>query len=227
MSQIKLTARDGHSFDAWAARPSSTPVAGVVVIQEIFGVNPHVRSVADRYADEGYLAVAPALFDRVERDVELAYNDADRTRGFGLKNDTGNDSPLLEVAACVAWLRAQGVRKVGVVGYCWGGLLTWLSACRVDGVDAAVPYYGGGMPDFAKEHAKCPVLAHFADQDMWIPAEGIEAFKAAQADADPPVAVHLYHAHHGFNRDGSAVYEPNAAALARERTLDFFRAHLT
>ncbi|MFM2112597.1 MAG: hypothetical protein RLZZ271_1257, partial [Pseudomonadota bacterium] len=151
MSQIKLAARDGHAFSAWAAQPDAQPRAGVVVIQEIFGVNPHIRSVADRYAGEGYLAVAPALFDRVKRDVELAYNDADRTAGFGLKNDTGNDHPLLEIAACVAWLRSQGVRKVGVVGYCWGGLLTWLSACRVDGVDAAVPYYGGGMPDFANE----------------------------------------------------------------------------
>jgi carboxymethylenebutenolidase len=227
MSNIKLTARDSHVFDAWAARPTGAPLAGVVVIQEIFGVNPHIRSVADGYASAGYLAVAPALFDRVRPGVELAYNDVDRTAGFGLKNDTGNENPLLDIAASVAWLRSQGVRKVGVVGYCWGGLLTWLSATRVDGVDAAVPYYGGGMPDFAGEQAKCPVLAHFADQDMWIPAEGIAAFKAAQANADPHVEVHLYHAHHGFNRDGSVVYEPNAAMLARERTLGFFRAHLT
>lgn len=226
MSQIKLTAADGHSFDAWAARPASTPSAGVVVIQEIFGVNPHVRSVADGYAADGYLAVAPALFDRVRPGVELAYNDADRTTGFGLKNDTGNEKPLLDIAACVAWLRSQGVSKVAVVGYCWGGLLTWLSACRVDGVDAAVPYYGGGMLDFAAEKAKCPVLAHFADQDMWIPQAGIDAFKAAQANANPPVETHIYHAHHGFNRDGSAVYEPNSARLAKERTLAFFRTHL-
>lgn len=227
MSSIRIPAGDGHILGAHVARPANPTPSGVVVVQEIFGVNAHIRAVTEGYAAQGHLAIAPALFDRQKRDVQLGYTEEDRNMGFAHKNAAGLDKPLLDIAACVAWLRTQGVRKVGVVGYCWGGLLTWLSACRVDGVDAAVPYYGGGMPDYAKEHAKCPVLAHFADQDMWIAPEGIEAFKAAQADADPPVAVHLYHAHHGFNRDGSAVYEPNAAALARERSLAFFRQHLS
>jgi len=226
MSDLTLTARDGHTLNAWCACPPNPPVAGVVVVQEIFGVNGHMRSVVDGYAADGYLTVAPALFDRVKPGVDLGYTEPDMNAGFALKTEVGNDNPLLDIAAAVAWLRAQGVRKVGVVGYCWGGLLTWLSAARVDGVNACVPYYGGGMPDFASEHAKCPVLAHFADEDRWIPLEAIEAFKAAQAGANPPVQTHLYHAHHGFNRDVGAAWEPVSAQLARERTLEFFRRHL-
>ena len=142
--------------------------------------------------------------------------------GFGHKTAVGNDQPLLDIAAAVTWLRAQGVARVGIVGYCWGGLLSWLSAARVDGLNASAPYYGGGMPEHKDEVARCPVLVHFAEQDRWIPLEGIEVFCAAQ----PGVQVHLYPAHHGFNCDQRGAWEPQSAQLARERTLAFFREHL-
>jgi carboxymethylenebutenolidase len=224
MPFVALEASDGHTFHAHVARPTTlSPKAGLVVVQEIFGVNPHIRSVADGYAAEGYLVAAPALFDRIRPGIELGYSEADMNEGFGYKTSVGNEQPLLDIAATVAWLRTQGVKRVGIVGYCWGGLLSWLSAARVAGLDASAPYYGGGMPEHKDETAQCPVLAHFAEQDRWIPLEGIEAFRAAQ----PGVQTHLYPAHHGFNCDQRAAWEPHSAQLARERTLAFFREHLS
>jgi carboxymethylenebutenolidase len=222
MPFVTLTATDGHALKAHVAHPAQPSQAGVVVVQEIFGLNAHIRAVTDGYAADGFIAMAPALFDRQKPGIELGYSEADMTEGFGYKTAAGNDAPLLDIAAAVAWLRSQGVTKVGVVGYCWGGLLTWLSASRVAGVNACVPYYGGGMPDFKDEKPQCPVMAHFADQDRWIPLEAIAAFQAAQ----PGVQTHLYSAHHGFNCDQRGAWEPNSAKLARERTLAFFKQHL-
>ena len=220
--QIELVAADGHRLGAYVAAPQGAARGAVVVIQEIFGVNSHIRSVADGYAAEGYLAVAPALFDRLERGLEIGYGDADIQRGIALKGKSPNDKALLDIAAAIAHAQQAGGGKVGSVGYCWGGLLSWLSACSLDGLAAAVCYYGGGMPDQKQLQPRCPVLAHFGRQDHAIPLAGVEAFRAAQ----PGVEVHLYDAGHGFNCDQRGSYDAASAKLARERSLAFFAAHL-
>ena len=223
MSQpIELVAADGHRLGAYVAAPQGAARGAVVVIQEIFGVNSHIRSVADGYAAEGYLAVAPALFDRLERGIEIGYGDADIQRGIALKGKSPNDKALLDIAAAIAHAQQAGGGKVGSVGYCWGGLLSWLSACSLDGLAAAVCYYGGGMPDQKQLQPRCPVLAHFGRQDHAIPLAGVEAFRAAQ----PGVELHLYDAGHGFNCDQRGSYDAASAKLARERSLAFFAAHL-
>ena len=216
----QLTATDGHRFDAYVAVPAAAPRGALVVVQEIFGVNSHVRSVADGFAADGYLAIAPALFDRVERGVDLGYGEADIQRGFALKTATGNERPLLDIAAAMDRVSRAG--RVGAVGYCWGGLLSWLAACSLDGLAASIAYYGGGVPGHSALKPRCPVLAHFGERDSHIPLATVEAFRAAQ----PGVTIHLYPALHGFNCDQRASHDAASAALARERTLAFLHRHV-
>jgi carboxymethylenebutenolidase len=221
-----LVAADGNFFKAYVAEPSGKPKGGVVVIQEIFGVNSHIQSVADGYASEGYLAVAPATFQRAEADVNLGYTPADMQAGSALKTAIESlPAPGVMQDLQAAVNHAASAGKVGVVGYCYGGLLTWRSACLLDGVAAAAPYYGGGMTGDAEiaRHAKCPVLAHFADDDSYIPLDTVEAFKKAH----PEVEVQIYKGHHGFNCEQRGSYDETAAKLARERTLAFFAKHLS
>lgn len=221
----QLKAHDGQFIPAYIAEPKGTPRGGIVVIQEIFGVNSHIRAVADGYASEGYLAVAPAIFHRVKPDVELGYGEEDMSAGMALKAATeALETPgaMQDIQAAIQ--RAAQAGKVGIVGYCYGGLLTWRSACQLEGLSAAVPYYGGGVttPDEIARKPRCPVQAHFGDQDKWIPLESVEAFRKAQ----PEVEVHVYHANHGFNCDQRASYNAEAAKLARERALAFFAKHV-
>jgi len=222
---IELKAADGFAFPAYVAQPAGTPKGGVVVLQEIFGVNSHIRAVADGYAAQGYLAVAPATFHRVKPGVELGYQPDDMTAGFGLKTAVeALPAPgvLQDIQAAIDHAAQAG--KVGIVGYCWGGLLTWRAACSLKGLSAAAPYYGGGVttPEEVARQPLVPVLAHFGDQDHWIPLDTVEAFKAAQ----PGVTVHVYQANHGFNCDQRGSYNEAAATLARERTLAFFAQHV-
>lgn len=221
---IELTAADGRSLSAYLAEPVGTPRGAVVVVQEIFGVNSHIRSVADRWAAVGYLALSPALFDRQEPSIELGYTEADMQRGFGLMQAAGLDTPLLDIDAARAELqrRLGSGGKVGVLGFCWGGLLSWLSACKLKGFSAAVPYYGGGIPNHAQLTPQCPVLAHFGERDHWIPTDSVKAFAAAQ----PGVEVHVYAADHGFNCDQRGSFDAEAARLARERSEAFLKQHL-
>ncbi len=226
-SFIDLTAADGQKIPAYVARPDSPPKGGVVVVPEIFGVNSHIREVADGYARDGYLAVAPSTFHRVKPGVELGYSDADMQEGFGYK--TAVDAlpapgVMQDLQAAIDHAAQESGGKVGIVGYCWGGLLTWQAACTLNGLSAAVPYYGGGMtaPEESARQPKVPVLAHFADDDQWIPLDTVEAFKQAH----PEVEVHVYKGHHGFNCDQRASYDAEAARVARERTLAFFAKHL-
>ncbi len=216
---MTLQAADGHGFDSYLAQPAGTPKAGLVVIQEIFGVNSHIRSVADGYAADGYLVVAPALFDRIERNVELGYNEADIARGRDLKAAATWDHAALDVAAAVEAAGSAG--KVGVVGYCWGGSVAWLAACRTP-VSAAVGYYGGQIRELGDAQPTCPVQLHFGDRDPMIPVSDVEAIAAAH----PAVEVHRYDADHGFNCDHRGSYHAESAALARQRSLDFFARHL-
>lgn len=221
---ITLQASDGHRCAGYLAEPSGPPRGGLVLIQEIFGVNSHIRAVADAWAAQGYLVVAPALFDRQEAGIELGYTAEDMQRGFGLKEACGNELPLLDIAAARDAVRERLGRSTGiaVLGFCWGGLLAWLSACNLEGFVAAVPYYGGGVPNHASLQPRCPVLAHFGERDHWIPLESVQAF----AQAQPQVEVHVYAADHGFNCDQRGSYDASAAQLAKTRSLDFLRANV-
>lgn len=222
---IQLSAADGFVCPAYVARPAGRPKGGVVVLQEIFGVNAHIRAVADGYAAHGYLAVAPAAFHRVQPGAELGYAPADMDKGRALKaavEALPAPGVMADIQAAIDYASQAG--KVGLVGYCWGGLLAWRSACQLAGLAAAVPYYGGGMTGVAEAARKpsCAVLCHFGDQDHWITLDSVQAFARQQ----PQVEVQLYHADHGFNCDHRASYDAAAAALAAERTLAFFARHL-
>jgi carboxymethylenebutenolidase len=222
---IELSAADQTLIPAYLAEPAGTPKGGIVVVQEIFGVNSHIRSIADGYAAQGYLAIAPATFQRVKPNVELGYQKEDMEAGFALKTAVeALPAPgvMQDLQAAIDHVASAG--KVGIVGYCWGGLLTWRAACTLNGLSAAVPYYGGGMttPDEIARQPKVPVLAHFGEKDHWISVDSVEAFKKAH----PEVEVHIYAADHGFNCDQRASYDAPSAQLARERTLAFFAKHL-
>ena len=224
---VNLKSADGFGFSAYVAQPEGTPKAAIVVLQEIFGVNSHIQSVTDRFAAQGYLAIAPATFERVKTGVELGYTDADMTTGFGFKTAVDalpGQGVMPDVQAAIDYAAKTSGGKVGIIGFCWGGLLTWRAACTLQGLSAAAPYYGGGMT--AEEEIartpRCPVMAHFGDQDHWIPLEGVTAF----AKAHPEVEVHVYAANHGFNCDQRGSFNEEAAKLARERTLAFFAAKL-
>jgi carboxymethylenebutenolidase len=217
---IDPSAGDGFHLAAYRADPAGTRRGGLVVVQEIFGVNSHIRSVCDGYAADGYRAIAPALFDRIEKGVDLGYTAADIARGREYKAKAASDAALLDVDAARAAVASAG--KVGIVGYCWGGLITWLAACRLKGFAGAASYYGGGILEAGAEQPRCPVVAHFGERDHVIPVAGVRAFAEAHAD----VAVHIYAADHGFNCDQRGSYDAAAATLARQRTLDFLRQHV-
>jgi len=222
---VQLQSADGFNFPAYVAQPIGAPSGGLVVLQEIFGVNSHIRSVADGYAADGYFVVAPSTFHRVKAGVDLGYTEADMGEGFGLKTAVEalpEPGVMPDIQAAVDHAAQAG--KVGILGYCWGGLLTWRSACALNGLSAAVPFYGGGITGGADAHRtpKVPVMAHFADQDQWIPMDTVDAFRKDQ----PGVQLHVYPAHHGFNCDQRGSYNEAAAKLARERTLAFLAQHL-
>ena len=218
---IRVQASDGFELSAYVARPSGTPKAGLVVIQEIFGVNGHIRRVADGFAADGFLAIAPALFDRIEPGIELGYAPADIERGRDLKGRSSTEAALMDVDA--ARRRVEEAGKVGVVGYCWGGFLAWVSATRLAGVSAAVSYYGGGVGAVAEEKPRCPVLMHFGEKDHAIPLTEVDKVRSAHASG---VEIHVYPAGHGFNCDERASHDSESARIARERTLRFLDAHL-
>ena len=224
---ITLKAADGFTFPAYVAQPEGQARAAIVVLQEIFGVNSHIREVTDRFAAEGYLAVAPATFERVKPGVDLGYDEAGRNAGIALKAEVAalpGAGVLQDVQAAIDHAAKISGGKVGIIGFCWGGLLTWRAACLLDGLSAAVPYYGGGMTaeDEIARQPQVPVMAHFSDHDHSIPMEGVTAF----VKAHPNVESHIYPADHGFNCDQRGTYNEAAAKLARERTLAFLAAKL-
>jgi carboxymethylenebutenolidase len=221
-TNIRLTAADGHQFDTYAANSTSPAKAAIIVIQEIFGVNSHIRAVADDYAEQGFLALAPALFDRAKRQVELGYDPTGVSEGMRLATQVGMDAALKDIAAAIHEAKRQiGNNWVGVVGYCFGGTLAWLAATRLAPA-AAVGYYGGRIAQHAAERPSCPVMLHFGARDPHIPVMEIDAIRAQH----PELPVFIYDAGHGFNCDQRKDYQPQAAALARERTLEFLRKHL-
>jgi carboxymethylenebutenolidase len=217
----QLRAVDGFAFGTYQAMPAARPRGGIVVIQEIFGVNSHIREVCDGYAAAGYAAIAPQIFDRVERNVEMGYGPADMTRGVEIaRGKLKMEQTLSDLQAAVDDARRFG--KVGVVGYCFGGMLAWLSACELTGVSAVSSYYGGGVASQMDRNPRCPVMMHFGAKDAHIPLSDVEKVKKAH----PEVAVYVYDADHGFNCDHRASYDAAAAKLALTRSLEFFAKHV-
>jgi carboxymethylenebutenolidase len=220
-SMIELQAADAHKLGAYRAEPAGKPRGGVVVIQEIFGVNSHIKSVADGYAADGYLAIAPAMFDRLQRGYDTGYAQPEIQAGIALMQKLDWQHTMLDVDAAVK--EAANAGKVGIVGYCWGGTVSWRAAAATAGLACAVPYYGGGMPGFIGEKPRVPTMCHFGELDQ---SPTLEQSRAI-AQAHPGITAHFYPgAGHGFNCDQRGSYNAEAAKLARSRTLEFFRKHL-
>ena len=217
---IELTASDGHQLAAYRADPSGKPRGGIVVIQEIFGVNSHIKQVADGFAADGYVAIAPAMFDRVQRNVDLGYSPDDIAKGREIRGKVTTDMAMKD--AQTAANEAAKAGKVGIVGYCWGGFVAWMASAKLSGLGCAVPYYGGGILDNADLEPKVPVMGHFGDKDQHIPVEGVKKLAAQH----PKQQIFIYAADHGFNCDHRGSYNAPAAKQARERTLAFLRQHV-
>ena len=214
---VRLKAADGHALDAFRAQPKGKPRGGIVVVQEIFGLNSHVQAVALEYAAAGYLAIAPALFDRAERGLTLPYTDP--AAGFAAVKKIRPELTLLDLKAAIDALAGAG--KVGMVGYCWGGTLVFASACHLP-IAAGVAYYGGGIATLLERTPKCPVMFHFGETDTHIALKDVEKIKKAY----PMGHYYLYPAGHGFNCTERASFDAPSAKLALERSLDFFHRHV-
>ena len=220
MGQItELTAADGHSFSAYRAGPDGAK-SGLVVAQEIFGVNHHMRAVCDRFAAAGYAVICPALFDRAERNVELGYGPEDRQRGMAIRANVPPDGTMADILAAADALHLP---TLGIVGYCWGGTIAWWGATRSSRFEAAIGWYGGGVAATREEAPHCPVQLHFGAEDHGIPLTDVEAIRASQ----PGVEIYVYDgAGHGFGCDERDSFDAGAAAHAQTRTLDFLARHL-
>jgi carboxymethylenebutenolidase len=217
---ITLAAKDGHKLQAYRADPAGKPRGAIVVVQEIFGVNHHMRHVTDDFAKQGYVAISPALFDRVEKGVDLGYDPKSIEAGRDIRAKVPLDGTLADLQAAIDAVKSAG--KVGIVGYCWGGGLAFLAATRLSGVAAAVGYYGGLVAAHAQEKPKVPVMLHFGDSDQSIPMSDVEKVKQAR----PDVTTHVYKAGHGFSCDERGSYNAEASKLALERTLKFFAQNI-
>lgn len=214
---VQLNAADGHTLGAYLAAPQGTPRGAVVVIQEIFGVTRHIRAVTDQFAGAGYLTIAPALFDRIEANVDVPYTDM--PKGFSYVQKLKNEDVMHDVQAALGHVADAG--KCATVGYCWGGSMSYLAACRLP-LAAAVCYYGGGIDRHLDEKPQCPVLFHYGEKDTHIPPSTVEKVRAAV----PAGIFHLYPADHGFNCTDRASYEPASSQLAFERTREFLQRHV-
>jgi carboxymethylenebutenolidase len=216
MNKMKITAKDGHEFSAYCAKPQGAPRGGLIVIQEFFGVNGHIRRVCDQYAADGYLVLSPAIFDRVERDVELGYDEAGMNKGRELRAKLDLSNCMLDVQATIDAAASAG--KVAALGYCWGGSLAYIAAARLNGLSCAVGYYGAQIAAHVNETPRIPVMLHYAEKDEYLPQSDVEKVRAAH----PSIVIYQYPGtEHGFNCDDRHFYEPKSAALARERTLAF------
>jgi carboxymethylenebutenolidase len=215
-----LMARDGHEFTTYIAKPPGKARAAVVIVQEIFGLSPWIVRTADSYAADGYLCVAPALFDRVRRNLVLGYSPPEMEQAMGYRKQVDSAKAVLDIGAAVAIARHAG--KVAVIGFCWGGTLAWAAASELP-LGAAVCYYGAGIPGLLPKVPTCPTLLHSGDQDRSIPAGDVDRIRSAL----PPAVYHLYAAGHAFaNDDRPDHYNAAAAALARTRTNAFLAQHI-
>jgi carboxymethylenebutenolidase len=214
-----IMARDGHEFQAWLAAAPQRPRGAVLVIQEIFGINSHIRRVTDEFAAAGYTAIAPALFDRVRRGIELGYTAQDMQLGVGYVKQLDPEATRRDLAAALAVVKNSG--RAGAVGYCWGGAQAYLAACELP-LACAVVYYGK-VTSYLDRKPRCPVMYHYGSEDQSIPLADVERIRAAW----PGAPVYTYQgAGHGFNCEQRASYDPQAASLARTRTLEFLARHI-
>ncbi len=218
-STINLKASDGHNLSAYIAGPDNA-TKGIVVIQEIFGVNHHMREMADRFAAAGYAVCAPALFDRAEKGVELGYTQADIDKGRDYRMKLTDAQVMADVEAAAAQLKGK---KLGIVGYCFGGTVAWWGATRSRSFAAASCWYGGGIAGTKDERPNCPVEMHFGETDQSIPMKDVDAIRAAQ----PKAEIYVYPgAGHGFGCDERGSFSQQAYEQAQARTLAFFAKHL-
>jgi carboxymethylenebutenolidase len=216
---IKLKSADGFSFSAYVAGPASA-TKGVVVVQEIFGVNHHIRNMADRFAALGYAVVAPAVYDRVQPGFEVGYTPDDIAKGRDVRMKLSDADLMKDIEAASGHLAGK---KLGIVGYCFGGTVAWWGATRTNRFSAASCWYGGGIPGSKNESANCAVQMHFGEKDASIPMTDVDAVRAAQ----PKVEVYVYAgAQHGFGCDERGSYSKPDYELAQQRTLDLFGKHL-
>jgi len=218
---VELTAADGHKLAAYVAQPSGKARGGVVVVPEVFGVNSHIQQTTDGFAADGYLAVSPAMFDRAQRNYDTGYSQPEIQAGVAIMQKLDWKQAVLDVEAAIGEAKKGG--KVGIVGYCFGGTVTWVAAAQARGLACAVPYYGGGMPGFIGENPKVPTLCHFGELDQSPTLAQAKEIVAKH----PGISAHFYAgAGHGFNCDQRGSWNAEAAKLARSRTIDFFRKHL-
>ena len=217
---LEITAKDNHQFSAYISQPPEKPKGGIVIIQEIFGVNIHIKEVTDLYASKGYLCIAPSLFDRIEKNVVLNYDENGVSRGRGLKELCDKDA-LKDIEASMSVVNSSG--KVGVIGYCWGGSLSWRIACESSDLSASVCYYGGDIPKLRDLKPKCNVLTHFGELDKGIPIKDVKIFEEKR----PEVLTYKYPADHGFNCDHRSQFNEKCANIALDRTLKFLEENIT
>ena len=210
---------DDAAFSAFQVQPQGARRGGVIVLQEIFGVDRYIRRDAERWAALGFEALAPSLFDRQEPGFVAEHTPEGIQQGFKYLQAIGWDKALADVETCVDWLAARG--PVFVVGYCYGGSLAYMAACRIGDLAAASSYYGSLVPAHAGDKPLCPTICHFGRQDQHIPMSGVEALRARRSD----VGVFDYDAGHGFNNEGAAAHSHAAADLARRRTLELFETN--
>lgn len=215
---LRLRAADDHELGAYRAAPVGTPIGGIVVLQEIFGVNSHIRGVCDAFAAQGYVAIAPALFDRFVRDFESGYSQEEITAALAYLKSLDWDALILDTRAAIERVR-QETEAVSLVGFCLGGSLAFLAATQVDGLDAAVCYYGGMIAKFADAKPLCPVMMHYGETDSSIPLSNVETVRVKCPEAE----IHLYPAGHGFNRGAPGTADAAQASIAWQRTLRFLR----
>jgi carboxymethylenebutenolidase len=218
--RLSLTAKDGHNFPAYRADPQGKPRGAIVVIQEVFGVNHHIRSVVDRFGDLGYFAIAPAVFDRIEKEFEVGYDEAALATAVAVRKKASVDDMLMDVEATIDYARQFG--RVAMVGYCMGGSLTFQATARLDGLVCGIGYYGAAIAANVALRPKVPCMLHFGDRDHSIPMADVEKIKATH----PDLPIHVYHAEHGFNCDERAAFNPAAAQVAFGRTIEFMLRHL-
>jgi carboxymethylenebutenolidase len=219
-TMIQLTAADGHKFSAYRAEPAGKPKGAIIVVMEIFGVNSHIKKVTDEYAADGYLAIAPAMFDRVQPGLDIGYTPADIEIGRGIMQKMKLDDAMKDVAAAMQNVASAG--KIGIVGYCWGGTVAWKAASTLVGIACSVPYYGGGVPGLIGEQPKCPVMFQWGETDQSIPLDKAKEVAAAHKN----LIHHFYPAGHGFNCDQRGSFNAESSKLARTRTLEFFAKHV-
>ncbi|MDC1035597.1 dienelactone hydrolase family protein [Alphaproteobacteria bacterium] len=217
---LELKSIDDHKFSAYLSQPIDKPIGGLVILQEIFGVNTHIQEITNFFSDKGYLTIAPSLFDRSERNVALGYDEDSISKGRNLKSLCDKNA-LKDIDAAISLVSSAG--KVGVIGYCWGGSLSWRIACKNTNLSAAVCYYGGDIPNLKELKPKCNVMTHFGELDQGIPIANVRIFK----EANPEVLTYTYPADHGFNCNHRRQYNEVSSKVALDRTLKFLKKNLS